>query len=796
MTTSAETMDLCFDLREARRLRMRRFMRVAVPIVTLVILLASIAGIGAYLYRANRADARVLTDDLLRELERRIVAEVIAFLEPASNMVRLVEQALANERLFDQYERLAEPLSAHILESNPQLASLYFADPRGNFLMVRRSPDGSVDTKIIDRRGDGVETTLVRRDPNGRIVSMEKDPSDTFDPRTRPWYQGATDSGELFWSDVYLFFSNQHPGITASLPITDADGTLTAVYAVDIALEDLSTFLGSLEIGIHGRALIFDSRGVLVAFPELERMLKTTDTGVVRARLEELDDPVLNRAYDYFRVDGPGSREFRVGTERYISTATSLAPTLGRDWTLMVVAPENDFVGFVADNNRRGLYMSVIVLCVASLLAGLLVVQGLRADRNAQLVLERSEQLESQSRVFSTLAAQAALFDVDDQAGVSALTERVAGVVGARRVSVWQLSDDARQLVCDDVFDRESVGHTGGMTFSTDQLPQFFESVTAGREIVISNAANDPRTAELHRIYLHPLGCRAISAIPIGKSDRPLGVLSFEYDVSDPEQQTEDVEFGRAVANLLALRMRRRSEHRDSNAGARMRVQSFSQARGIAEPMRETELVSGPRAQALRERIARLHGENASVKPQISDNVTVAAIRFTDPLSLISSVGEESRNALDELVSKFETIAIEQDVEYLKMLGNQIVCAAGIDCGAEEGAHAVAAFAVYASECCARLFTDLQRPMEFRIGIDSGPVIGSVVGRERTVFNLWGETVITAVRMADTGLHGQIQVTESTYLLLREDYLFRVRGSFYLDGIGELTTYFLTGRMT
>ena len=795
MSAATDSIDLAFDLREVRRLRARRFMRVAVPIVTLVILLVSIAGIGAYLYQTNRADARVLTDDLLKELERRIVAEVIAYLRPASEMVRLAEQALGNESIFGGYERLVEPLSAHMLESNSQLATISFADPEGNFLMVTKAPDGSVHTKFVDRRGPGVETTWVRRDADGNVVAREQDPADTFDPRSRPWYQGAADTDDLYWSDVYVFFTSRKPGITASLPVLDRNGDLAAVYAVDIALEDLSAFLASLEIGIQGRALIVDADGVLVAYPDLDRMLKDTDEGVARAHVEELADPVLNRAFDHFRVDGPGTREFNVRGRRYISTAASLAPTLGRDWTLLIVAPEDDFVGFVASNNRRGLYMSVAVLTIASILAGLLVVQGLRADRNALLAQQRTEQIAAQSRAFSGLAAEAALFDPDDEDAVSTLTETVASVALARRVSVWRLSADGRRLVCEDAFDKETMGHTGGIAFGEDQLPQYFQCLAAGEELVAVDAASDPRTAELHRIYLHPLGCRVLSAIPVMRDSEVLGALWLEDNDSGRDGHAGDIEFGRAVANLLALRMHRTGNRVATNGGDRATEHRGDESGGISDAMRETALLADSRAEALRARLASEQGEGRATPADVYEDVSVAVIRFTDPVSLAASVGGSGSNAFEELVLRLEALATEAGAEYLKMLGSQIVCAAGLDCGAREGAHAVGAFAVDALDGCARLFTSLEQSMAFRIGVDTGPVIGSAVGRGRTIFNLWGEAVVTAARMADTGVEGQIQVTETTYRQLREDYVFRSRGSFYLEDVGEMTTYFLTGRL-
>ena len=49
-------------------------------------------------------------------------------------------------------------------------------------------------------------------DDAGQVVAAEEDPADTFDPRTRPWYDGAGAADGLFWTDVYVFFTSQAAG--------------------------------------------------------------------------------------------------------------------------------------------------------------------------------------------------------------------------------------------------------------------------------------------------------------------------------------------------------------------------------------------------------------------------------------------------------------------------------------------------------------------------------------------------------------------------------------------------------
>jgi hypothetical protein len=48
--------------------------------------------------------------------------------------------------------------------------------------------------------------------------------------------------------------------------------------------------------------------------------------------------------------------------------------------------------------------------------------------------------------------------------------------------------------------------------------------------------------------------------------------------------------------------------------------------------------------------------------------------------------------------------------------------------------------------------------------------------------------------MALSALPGTIQVTEAAYERLRQEFLFRPRGSFYLPQVGEARTFILAGR--
>jgi adenylate cyclase 9 len=80
---------------------------------------------------------------------------------------------------------------------------------------------------------------------------------------------------------------------------------------------------------------------------------------------------------------------------------------------------------------------------------------------------------------------------------------------------------------------------------------------------------------------------------------------------------------------------------------------------------------------------------------------------------------------------------------------------------------------------------------QMRMGFNLGPVTSGVIGTERLLFDIWGDTVNVASRMDSTGLTNLLQCPQAVASILKDDYKFTLRGPIHIKGKDEMITYFL-----
>jgi class 3 adenylate cyclase len=182
----------------------------------------------------------------------------------------------------------------------------------------------------------------------------------------------------------------------------------------------------------------------------------------------------------------------------------------------------------------------------------------------------------------------------------------------------------------------------------------------------------------------------------------------------------------------------------------------------------------------------------------IADRFPEVTVLFADLVDFTRSSDQSSPErvvqVLDDLFSAFDRLARRYGLEKIKTVGDAYMVAGGLPDPRPDHAEAVAEMALAMRREAAGHVDPHGRPLQLRIGIDSGPVVAGVIGRDKFSYDLWGDTVNTASRMESTGTAGCIQVTDRTHRRLRDRYRFQRRGLTPVKGKGELLTWFLLGR--
>ena len=182
----------------------------------------------------------------------------------------------------------------------------------------------------------------------------------------------------------------------------------------------------------------------------------------------------------------------------------------------------------------------------------------------------------------------------------------------------------------------------------------------------------------------------------------------------------------------------------------------------------------------------------------IADNFPDVTVLFADLVDFTQMASQmpagELVSSLNEIFSKFDWLAELHHLEKIKTIGDAYMVVGGVPTPRKDHAEAVAEIALDMQKVVRRVSTDEGISFEVRIGICSGPVIAGIIGSKKFIYDLWGDTVNIAFRMQSLGEPGQIQVSESTYELLKNKYEFEQRGKIEVKGKGRMTTCFLTGR--
>ncbi|MBP2640477.1 MAG: hypothetical protein H6Q66_1428 [Firmicutes bacterium] len=342
--------------------RHQKSMKTRIKNLSVILMITMFVIIGSIIFYNWKLSADKTIHRLQEDANRNIAGSIERYMDAPMRINKINQQIISNKIVDICNEKQREKYFSGIIKTTEETVySVSYGSEQGQYYGTRRNADNQLEVMKSDEKTGG----------RPRYYSMMPDLTagemvmqlDTFDPRTRGWYQVAKNTGGPAFSPIYKHFVMNDLAISASCPIYNQQGVLQGVLGTHITLSQINAQLQELVKDKHVNAYIVERHsGELVAnslaFPNFSM---TEDGKINRMIIGEMPDQSIADAYENYKKTDRADFIFANKNEKEHIKISRFTKE-GIDWLIITSMPESPYVEEIKRSILLAILLSIVTL--------------------------------------------------------------------------------------------------------------------------------------------------------------------------------------------------------------------------------------------------------------------------------------------------------------------------------------------------------------------------------------------------------------------------------------------------
>lgn len=303
------------------------------------------------------------------------------------------------------------------------------------------------------------------------------------------------------------------------------------------------------------------------------------------------------------------------------------------------------------------------------------------------------------------------------------------------------------------------------------------ENIVTQTKSELRNYTSDP--------YLQNVDPESVLCFPINSQGRTIGLIYLENRFVKNVFTRERIELLSLLSGQIAVSLENAFLYNNLEIKVKERTVELQ-----FEKERSDQLLANilPKETAIELK------ETGETKPRSFDSVSILFTDFVGFSTIAKTMSPiELVNTVDMCFRAFDEIVERNHLEKIKTIGDSYMCAGGLPVQNSTHPEDIITAALEMLDWMEKFNRDQEKKgkpkLGIRIGVNTGPVVAGVVGTKKFAYDIWGNTVNLASRMESGSESNRINISEETYLLVKDTFECNFRGKLKAKNIGEVSMY-------